>query len=101
MEIEDIVKLDEYAGIGISVGGVAQLVAWSYYEEKKANIYLELSKIEYKTARIVQNRMKERHLAIASGLVDRSRDSLHLSKLLNALIDKWVERLDKDVKKEE
>lgn len=101
MEEEDIIKLDTYAGIDISVKGSAKLLGWSYLEKEKADIYFRLAEIEYETAKIIQNQMRERHIGIARGLVQQSKDAIHLSNLLLALMNKWIERLDKGIKKED
>ena len=98
MEIEDIIKLDEYAGIKISVEGCFKLLFWSSYETKKSKLYVKLSSTENSIHDIIENRMKDRHLAIAKGLIDRAEDSMHLADLLTALAKRWTERLNSGVK---
>ena len=98
MEVKDIIKLDTYAGIDISVIGCIKIMFWSIYEKEKAGIYKKLSNIEYKTSKLIENRMKERHSAIAGGLLQQSEDATHLSNLLIALFCKWIDRLNEGVK---
>ena len=97
MEIKDIVKLDEYAGIKISVKGCIKLLFWSIYEKQKSELYVKLSGAEKLIHDIIENRMKDRHLAISEGLIDRANDSMHLAELLKALSKRWIERLDSGV----
>ena len=99
MEVKDIIKLDTYAGIDISVIGCIKILFWSFYEREKAEIYKKLSNIEYKTSKLIENRMKERHIAIADGLLQQSEDATHLNDLLIALTCKWIDRLNEGVKK--
>ena len=98
---DDIIKLNEYGGIEISVGGCIKLMCWSHLEERKGILFKKLSIIEHKQSQLIENEVKDRHSAHSNQYAQESDDCEHLVELLTALENEWIRRLDEGVKTHE
>lgn len=101
MKVEDIIKLNEYGGIEISVGGCIKLMCWSHLEDCKGALFKKLAIIEDKQSKLIENKIKARHSAHSNQYAQESADCEHLVELLTALENEWMRRLDEGIKTRE